>query len=86
MDFYLRKNSNSKYLNLVDSYLQRNYCIEKILENNGEINMLSICLISQTNLYRELSKQNLLFNIISKRNFNEVSPEFEGIVKQLKFE
>lgn len=62
------------------------FCVENMLDMKTEVNMHNICLISKNHLYKQLKSYNLIFNVISKRNMNEVSPEFEGLIKQLKYD
>ncbi len=78
------KNKHSRALKSIDDYFNRMFCVEALLDLSSDLNMHNICLINKNQLYNQLKNYNIIFNVVSKRNMNEVSPEFEGLVKQLK--
>ena len=86
VDFYINNTSkNGETLHILNHFLRKMYSLENILDVKGDINMNRICIVAQEKLYKELRTKNFLFNFISERNLNEVSPEFDYLVKQLKF-
>jgi len=86
-DFFLGKNNNNGItLRALNTHLMKAYCIENLTDIRGDLNMLSICLVAQPHIFKELKRQNLMFNYITERNLNEVSPDFENLVKQVKYE
>lgn len=85
MNYFLPfKNKHSRALKNIDDYFNRMFCVESLLDMSSDVNMHNICLINKNHLYSQLKNYNIIFNVVSKRNMNEVSPEFEGLVKQLK--
>jgi hypothetical protein len=85
MNYFLPfENKHSKALKNIDDYFNRMFCVESLLDMNSDVNMHNICLINRNHLYNQLKNYNIIFNVVSKRNMNEVSPEFEALVKQLK--
>lgn len=73
-------------MNTLNTHLMKAYCVENLMDLRGDLNMATICLIEQPHIFKELKRQNLLFNVISERNLNEVSPDFENLVKHVKYE